>query len=304
MLLEVSGGDLGGSYMRAMSAAFALAHELGRPCSPVHLLVGVAEGDGAAGAALAATGEDSLRDVVARGQELVAGGATYLQVQAQGAARMFAEDRQEPVAAEHLLVALLDQATHEVLEALGAAGISSASARRAALLAIGAPPDLPPLSLPAPTPTGTLDRPALAVAELHPSAWAALCSRQEHLPIGLVRRLPDWWALSRLESAAALRVGSRLRVGDDQLYSLHWHHGVEVERRAALARPSLVPLRSPQAAGTAVPRTGLSRRRPRRPRLLSFTYGWGTWFKNRRGGLQYRWFRLRAASYYRGAPQP
>jgi hypothetical protein len=303
MLLEVSGGDLSGPYLRAMSAAFALAHELGRPCSPVDLLVGVAEGDGAAGAALAATGGASLRDVVARGQELVPG-ATYLQVQAQGAARMLAEDRHEPLAAEHLLVALLDQATHEVLGALGATGISSASARRAALLAIGAPPDLPPLRLPAPTPAGTLDRPALAVAELHPSAWAALCWRQEHLPVNLLRRRSDWWALCRLESSAASRVGSRLRVGDDQLYSLHWHHGVQVERRAALARPSLVPVHSPQAAGTAVPRTGLSWRRPRRPRFLSFTYGWGTWAKNRRGGLQYRWFRLRAASYYRGAPQP
>ena len=41
----------------------------------------------------------------------------------------------------------------------------------------------------------------------------------------------------------------------------------------------------------------------RRSRFLNFTYGWGAWFKNRQGGLGYRWFRLHAAPYYRGAPQ-
>jgi len=300
-------GELGGSYMRAVAAAFAFAHELGRPCSPLHLLVGVAEGDGVAAAALSTTGEASLRDLVAWGPDLFAEGATHLQMQAQGAARKLGRDRGEPVAAEHLLVALLDQATPEVLEALRRAGISLASARQAALLAIGAPLDLPPLRLPPPTPAGTLDRPALAVGELDPRAWAALCWRQEHLPIELLRRRSDWWALSRLESAAAFRLGSHLSVGDDQLYSLRRHHADEVEKRAALARPSLVPLRSSRTGVTAVPLTRLSRSRPRgpsRPRLLNFTYGWGAWFKNRRAGLQYHWFCARAASYYRGAPQP
>jgi hypothetical protein len=304
MILEVRGGELGGSYLSAMGAAFAFAHELGRQCSPVHLLVGVAAGDGAAAAALRTSGQASLRDIVERDQDVFAEGAAYLQVQAQGAARMFGEDRGEPVAAEHLLVALLDQATPEVLEALHRAGIDRASARQASLLAIGAPLDVPPLRLPAATPAGTFDRPALAVSDLDARAWAVLCWRQEHLPMKLLRRRSDWWALSRLESAAAIRVGSQLTDGDDQLYSLRHHHAHEVERRAVLARPDLVPARSSRTVQTSVPITRLSRRRPRRPRFLNFTYGWGVWFKNRQGGLQYHWFCARAASYYRGAPQP
>ncbi len=301
MLIGVPGGERSGSWMRAMSAGFAFAHELGQPCSPLHLLVGVAEGDDAAAAALS-TGGEHLRMVVEHNQDIFTEGKTYLQAQAQGAARMFAEDRGEPVGAEHLLVALLDQATPEVLEALRRAGIDRVSAREAVLIAIGELPGLPPVRVPRPTPAGTMDRPALSVEMLDPRAWAALRWRHEHLPLARLRHRSDWGALSRLESASVFRVASKLGLDDDQLYSLLRHHSDEVGRRAALLAPSLVPVRLPRPTITPVPITRSSRRRSR-PGFLTFTYGWGTWFKNRRGGLEYRWFRLRAAPYYRGAPE-
>ena len=75
------------------------------------------------------------------------GGLGHRHMQAQGAAMALAESRGEQVGAEHLLIALLDQGTASVLEALGRAGLDPATVRRAAATAIGAP-GLPPIVLP------------------------------------------------------------------------------------------------------------------------------------------------------------
>jgi hypothetical protein len=181
-----------------------------------------------------------------------------------------------------------------VLRALSLAGLDPAAVRLAALAAVGAPAGLPPLALPSPTPAGTMDRPALPESELDKRAWQALRWRQDHLPLGAVRRRGDLEALRNLEQRAALRVVGRLSLDDDQLYSLLSRHDAEVSRRAAAARPGLGP-RSRQAR--------LRRMRRRRSRIARLTVGWGTWFGNRWVSLRDRWFRLRTAGSYRGAPQ-
>ena len=105
-------------------------------------------------------------------------------MQAQGAARSLAEARGEHLGAEHLLIALLDQASPGVLEALSRARLDPATVRRAALAAIGAAADEPPITLPALTAAGTMDRPPLPVTDLDGRAWTALRWRQDHLPLG------------------------------------------------------------------------------------------------------------------------
>ena len=100
-------------YLEAIRRGFQLAHEFGHRCGPVHLLVGVAEGDGPAAAALDPGQGRSLRaavtaDTEARGAVLgnsPYGGLGHLHMQAQGAAVALAESRGEPVSAEHLLIA-------------------------------------------------------------------------------------------------------------------------------------------------------------------------------------------------------
>jgi hypothetical protein len=230
-------------------------------------------------------------------------------MQAQGAAMSLAESRSEPVKAEHLLIALLDQGTSPVLDALRQAGLDTDSVRQAAATAIGAP-GLPPIELPALPAAGTLDRAPLPVAELDGRAWDALRWRQEHLPVGKLRRPSDREALLHLERDEAWRLADRLGLDDDQRYSLVSHHASEVGARVERARPDLPGARSPRdrAQARAV---ALSRRHRRRHRALgpasalsNVTVGWGVWFGNRRVGLRDRWFRLRTSASYRGAPQP
>jgi Clp amino terminal domain, pathogenicity island component len=306
--------ELSGPYLEAIRRGFMLARELDQRCGPAHLLVGVAEGDGPAAAALDPGQGRSLRAAVTADSQ-ARGAATdnapyrglgHLHMQAQGAAMALAESRGEPVSAEHLLIALLDQGTAPVLQALSRAGLDPGTARQAAATAIGAP-DLPPIDLPALTPAGTLDRAPLPVSELDGRAWAALRWRQDHLPVGKLRRPSDREALLHLERAEAWRVADRLAVDDDQRYSLISHHADEVGRQVERARPDL--LGAPSARDRAQARTtALARRHRRRPgrtlALRNVTVGWGTWFGNRRVGLRDRWFRLRTASSYRGAPQP
>ena len=225
-------------------------------------------------------------------------------MQAQGAAMALAESRGEPVGAEHLLIALIDQGSPPVLEALSRAGLDPGTVRRAAATAIGAP-GLPSTELPARTPAGTLDRAPLPVSDLDERAWTALRWRQDHLPFGRLHRSSDREALLHLERNEAWRVADRLALDDDQRYSLISHHASEVGRRVERARPDLP--KPPSARDRAQARaTALSRRRRRRPgrtvALRNVTVGWGTWFDNRRVGLRDRWFRLRTISSYRGAP--
>jgi hypothetical protein len=227
-------------------------------------------------------------------------------MQAQGAAMALAESRGERVGAEHLLIALLDQRSASVREALGRAGLDPATVRQAAATAIGTP-GLPPIELPALTPAGTMDRAPLPVVELDDRAWAALRWRQDHLPIDSLHRPSDCEALLHLERNQAWRVADRLALDDDQRYSLISQHADEVGRRVERARPDLSP--PPSARDRAQARAvAVARRHRRRPgRVLAIgnlTVGWGTWFGNRRVGLRDRWFRLRTTGSYRGAPQP
>ena len=71
------------------------------------------------------------------------------------AALALAESRGERVGAEHLLIALLDQGMPGVAETLSRAGLEPATVRRVALAGIGAPADLPSLTMPALAPVIT-----------------------------------------------------------------------------------------------------------------------------------------------------
>jgi hypothetical protein len=305
--------EMSGPYLEAIRRGFLLAHELGQRCGPAHLLVGVAEGDGPAAAALDPGQDRSLRAAVSAKSDTQAtvtsrspyGGLGHLHMQAQGAAMSLAETRGEPVKAEHLLIALLDQGSPSVLEALSRAGLDPGTVRQAAATAIGAP-GLAPIELPALTPAGTLDRAPLPVSELDERAWTALRWRQDHLPIGKLHHRSDREALLHLERNEAWRVADRLALDDDQRYSLISHHADEVGGRMDRARPDLscAPSAPDRGRARAIALARRHRRRPGRTfALRNVTVGWGTWFDNRRVGLRDRWFRLRTTSSYRGAPQ-
>jgi hypothetical protein len=277
-----------GPYLEAIRCGFQLARELDRGCGPVHFLAGIAEGSGPAAAALGTGPGPSVREVVG---SIPGDGAGYLHMQAQEAAVTLAESLGQRAAPEHLLVALLDQGTAEVRQALDRAGLDSAAVRRAALAAIGAP-DRPPLALPPLAPAGTMDRPALPVADLDERAWSALRWRQDHLPLDRLRRRSDWEALWQLERNAAWRLAERLGLNDDQRYSLVWQHADRVEQRMATAKPDLSH------------RPGPPRRLSHGPGFRNITVGWGMWLRNRRVNVRDRWFRFRTLRYYWGAPQP
>lgn len=305
--VTVADEEPGGPYLEAIRRAFLFAHEHDRRgCGPAEFLVGISETSGSAAAALQPATGRSLREVAVVAGFPAGHSEGYLHMQAQEAARSLAASRGQPVGAEHLLVALLDQGTPEVGDLLSRAGLDSASVRRSALAAIGAPVDLPPISLPALTPAGTLDRPALRVADLDTRAWTVLRWRQDHLPLGRLHRPGDLQALSHLERAAAWRLAGRLGLDDDQRYSLIGRHADEVAKLAARARPDLAP-RTPPSRARRGPTITAPRRlhRPhRRLRVLNVTVGWATWFGNRRVGLRDRWFRLRTIRHYRGCPYP
>jgi hypothetical protein len=125
----VAGEELSGSYLEAIQRGFQFARELGRGCRPVHFLVGVAGGRGPAAAALAGGAGRPLRAVVTAAGDIPAGSAAYLHGQAQGAAVALADSLGQRPAAEHLLVALIDQGTAEVLHALSRAGLDPAAIR-------------------------------------------------------------------------------------------------------------------------------------------------------------------------------
>jgi len=304
------------SYLDAIRRGFAFAQELDQRCGPVHLLVGVAEADGPAAAALDPGDGRSLREVVAAATGAGSagaggGGATYggighLHMQAQGAAQSLAQARGEQVGAEHLLIALLDQATAPVTDALTLAGLDPATVRQAAATALGAV-ELPPAGLPPLTPAGTLDRAPLPVPDLDGRAWAVLRWRQDHLPVRRLRRPADREVLLHLERTQAWQLADRLGLDDDQRYSLISQHARAVAERVQRERPDLptAPTARDRAEARAVALARRHRRRPSRIRVLrNLTVGWGAWFSNRRMGLRARWFRLRTTSSHRGAPQP
>ena len=286
-------------YLGAIHRGFLYARELGRQCGPLHLLVGVAEGGGPAAAALDPGHGRSLRAVVRDAGDAFGDGAGYLQMQAQDAATSLAAELGQQPAPAHLLIALLDQGTPDVLRALSLAGLDATAVRQAAVAAAGAPAGLPPLTLPAPVPAGTMDRPALPVGELDERAWGVLRWRQDHLPIASLRGRGDLAALGNLERDAALRIAGRLRLDDDQRYSLLSRHDAEVTARATAARPDLGP--RPRRPPLRYRRRYRMRYRPRW--LAGIPGGLAAWLSNRRVSVRDRWFRLRTRGSYRGAPQ-
>jgi hypothetical protein len=297
---DVDDEELSAPHQDAIRCAFQFAREHGRGCGPAEFLVGISAGSGPAAAALDPGPGRSLRAVAAAAGNQAGPGGGYVHLQAQGAARSLAAARGQRTEPGHLLIALLDQRTPEVTDLLTGAGLDPASVRRAALAAIGAAADTPPVALPALAPAGSLDRPPLPSADLDARAWAVLRWRQDHLPLDRLRRTGDLQALSRLERAAAWRLAGQLRVDDDQRYSLLRQHDDQVASLAAQARPDLS---RPGPGHRRRLAAGLASRR-RRPPFGHVTAGWATWFGNRGVDLRDRWFQLRTARYYRGCPQP
>jgi Clp amino terminal domain, pathogenicity island component len=284
--------------------AFTIAGETGELCRPVHFLAALEEIESPVSTALASPLGHPLIPRPAHPARTRGGTASFLTMQTQEAAKQFASERGETVNPEHLLLAVIDQGDREALEALDQAGLDLVTVRRTALVALGAPRDLPPITMPPLTPSGTLDRPPVPVENLNPQAWSALCWRQAHLPLDKIKRQGHYDALNDLEGRSAWRISSKLGLDDDQRYSLSRHHSERVEQRAAKATPDFVALRSAQPSGPAMLSFTTSQRRfSRLPHWLSFTVGWGTWFGNRRVGLRNRWFYLRTLGYFRHAPQ-
>lgn len=279
------------AYLRALHRGFEFAAAVRQRCGPVHLLVGLAEGEGPAASALAA--DRTLREVVS-GRDQPPAAATALHMQAQEAARTLAGRLGQALRPEHLLIALLDQARPEVLDVLAQAGIDAAGARAVAVAAIGA--SVATLPMPSLTPAGTLDRPPLSPADLDERALAELRWRQDHLPLDMLRGPGDVAALRNLEARAAWKAGSGL--DDDQRHSLLAHHLGEVRVRVERAKPELAG----PGRRRALPGAGRRRRRRLR-RLLSFATGWRVWLGNRQVSLRDKWFWLRTRRYYQHAPR-
>jgi hypothetical protein len=295
-----------GSYLQAIRRAFDFARETGSSCRPLHFLVGIAEGDGPAARVLTPPDGRSLRTVVtgmASAAERAPAG--YLHMQAQQGARSLADAQGQQCMPEHLLAALIEQGTPEVLGALSQAGLGPSAVRRAALSALGlAATARPAIAFEPVTPAGTLDRPPLPVAELDQAAWSALRWRQDHLPVGRLHRRWDTEALFRLERAAVWRLADQLGLDDDQRFSLTRQHEQAVDDRVADLRPEVARLRGDALRATSRARARARLRQMRRLRPLSFAIGWGAWFSNRWAGIWDRWFRLRTLAAYRGAQQP
>ncbi len=293
------------AYHQVLYRAFQIAGATGELCRPVHLLGALAEGDGPISEALTPAGGDPLLHHPVSPMPDRGGGASYLVMQTQQAARHLASERGEAPAPEHLFLAVIDQDEPEAVASLTHAGLDLGALRSAALDILGAPADLPPIPMPELVPAGTMDRLPLPVGQLDPAAWAALCWRQERLPLRRLQRRSHYEALRHLESQASQRIATRRGLDDDQRYSLARHHLDRVERLAAHAKPDLVERRSLQPRfpiATMVSGPPHPWRRRRR-QWLGFTVGWGTWFSNRRVGLRDRWFRVLTALDYRGAPQ-
>jgi len=137
------------------------------------------------------------------------------------------------------------------------------------------------------------------ITDLDARAWSIMCWRQEHLPLDRVRSRGDRDSLSIVEGRAANKVAARFGLDELHTFSLSAHHGQEVKRRLADAKPMLGRGQDVACPSRAEMRI-VSRHRRRRLRALNFTVGWGTWFSNRRVGLRWRLFRLRTRNAYRG----
>lgn len=292
-----------GPGRRVVFRAFSLASESNESCRPVHLLAALEEVQGPLAGELRPAGGGWLYPRAEPPSNL-GGGMGHLGAQAVQAARQLADSRSEPFSPAHLAVALVDQGDAEVVRLLSAAGLDPVSIRAVALEILGAPSDLEAVPMPALCPAGIHDRPPLPVEELDPLAWAVLSWRQDHLPLGRLKRKSDWYALSNLEHRAAWRTADRRDLDDDQRYSLLTHHRDRVEALAHGAHPELVETRQQrrQRYPRSIPLLVHHRRLRWRRVVPNFMVGWPTWFSNRRAGLRDKYFRLVTAPAYHGQP--
>lgn len=287
LVAERNADGFEGPGRRIVRGAFTLASRSDGRCRPVHLLYALADTESAIGKSLSELRQDTSSTARASSGAT----STYVFGQTQRAAADFAAGRSEPLDAPHLLIALLDQHDAEVDDALTIACIDAPALRRTALTLLGAPTGMPAIAMPPLTPAGTMDRPALDMAQLDPRAWRVLTWRQDHLPLGRIQRSWHADALCWTEQRAAWRIADQAGADDDQRYSLLNHHEHEVDLRLARVRRDDHPV--------AV-MSGFVRQRRRR--WLGFTIGWGTWFRNRQVGVRDRWFEFRTRSAYRGQP--
>lgn len=304
-------------FRQVVGRAFCIATEHDVKCRPIHMLAALSEMDGPIGESLAPAGGGPLLPRPPGVREARGGGAGYLCMQTQEATADFAASRGEERSPAHLLVALTDQGDPETMNLLGRSGIDPATVRRVALSELRIATDLPVIPIPPPVPAGYMDRPIMAEPELDSRAWKVLTWRQDHLPLDALRTSRDWQRLRDLEDEKARRLYRSLGLHKDQELSLGTHHLMRVQQIAHEARPDLVPPLQPprriDAAPVATPiRAGdPCVRRHWQPSFLSFTIGWGTWFrgrwsgiKRRREWLQTRKFALRTRASYHGCPHP
>lgn len=149
----------------------------------------------------------------------------------------------------------------------------------------------------------------LPVARLDTEAWAALCWRQEHLPLDRLRKRGDWDSLRHLEGQAARRVADRRGLSGEQRDSLIGRHLFEVERRAVVAAPEVVETMD-QMLAEAFDRSRSGRFDTWWQRYMpAWWIGWPTWFSNRKAGLlskmramRHEEFRLSVRGRYQDAP--
>jgi hypothetical protein len=291
-------------HCEVVHLAFRIAAERDESCRPVHLLAALSERDGPISVALRPpSGGQVLALPPYPGLPRASRGG-YLCIQVQEAAQQLATQRSEAVGPAHLCLAVIDQAEPEAIGLLTQAGLNGQTVRKVALEVLGAPLDLPALSMPPLTPAGTMDRAALSVTELDPIAWATLLRRQDRLPLALVHRRSQYEALRHLESEAVWRVASKLSLDDDQRYSLAYWHLERVDRLAAAVVPGVEQVIRRQASGYPVGELLTDGSRHRvfyRHRGLRWMSGWGAWFSNRGAGLTNRWFLVRTIAHSRGA---
>lgn len=303
-------------YQQVLQRAFSIATEHDAKCRPIHMLAALSEMDGQIGESLRPGGGPLLPRPPGV-PEARGGGASYLCMQTQEATADFAASRGEDRSPAHLLLALIDQADTEAMSLLSRSGIDRDTVRRLALSELGAPTALPAIAIPSPVPAGYMDRPILTEPELDSRAWKVLTWRQGHLPLDALRTSRDWQCLHDLEDDIVRRLYRSLRLHEGQEISLGTHHLMRVQQIAHQARPDLVPpLEPPRRVDAPIVATPIRVGDPRfhrhwQPSFLSFTIGWGTWFRNRWSGMKGRWewlqarrFAFRTRASYRGCPHP
>lgn len=201
--------------------------------------------------------------------------------------------------APHLMVALVDQDDTKTMRMLAGAHLNTSELRKIALQMLGASTDLPAIRIPPPTPAGTLDRPALDVADLDPRAWRVLSWRQDHLPLDPVRTKANVAALTSMEQRAVWRIADQAGVDDDQRYSLFSRQYDAVDQRVRATHPQLV---EPRPQARHVTRAIYDQPFRRRHMVPSWMVGWPTWFGNRKRGIRNRWFRVKTRGAFRHQP--